>query len=1084
MATLQTLFLVPNIHCASCGSHIETLLRQLTPEPESIVVSATENSVTVTHHPDLVAQSICDLLESAGYPVFHTTHVSPSAENTVHSSGENRDTEHDGTSYDLPAFTDAVSLWVSGRGKVDEYTRLRHEEHCEACQGHRNADATPTSDTWRATFSVEGMTCASCVSPVKDALSSLPFVQHVGVSLAQNSAVVVHTEESNVELIREAIEDTGKDAVLQEHVNVSKHHEDSQNSSRTVSLRIDGMHCSECPRRIHSVLQDLSLHTLKQATLADPVLSLTYTPRPSVFTIRDIIAIISDMDTSFTVTVNHRPSLEDLQRKMRQQHRRGIILRVWLSVIVAIPAFIIGVVYMNLVPKHSASLRWLMTDLLGVPRAEWAMFVLATVVYFGATSWFITRASKDLWSLWRPGSSTPLIRRFYRFGTMNLLISLGTTIAYVSSVVKLGISAGAPHDDGPSSSRQSYFDSVVFLTMFLLIGRFIEANMQVKVGDAVSALGRLQPSTAILVNDGAHKDDAGFHNQTCVVIPSDRIEIGDVVKIPHGSSPPYDGVLVSDGVARFDEASLTGEQRVKSKAVGDTVYTGTINKGEVVSVRVTALAGGSMLDSIIQVVREGQVKAAPVERVAETLTAYFVPVIVILAVLTWITWLSLGLAGSLPADYLDDRLGGWTFWSLQFAIAVFVIACPCGLGLAAPTALYVGGGIAAKNGILVKGGGEAFQEAKNLNVVVFDKTGTLTNLGKMAVRDKFITTMREGQVSGILRAIEENSSHPLAKALVDSTNLASVSNPRQETVVHEATEIPGKGMKGIVTCYHEDEIKYEALVGNEALLADYSVPIAESLKSRLLSWKRQGWSVVLLALRHESTKDWHVAAAYAAADEIRPEAARVIRALQDRNVQVYMLSGDNRDTAVAVGATVGIPAANVIAGVLPDEKAAEIAKLQQTASAAAGRRANVAMVGDGINDAPALVQANVGIAVASGSDVAVQSAAFVLVKSDLGAILTLVRLSRAVYRRIVFNFVWALAYNMVALPVAAGVLYPIVAGGRHVRLDPSWAALAMALSSISVVGSSLLMRTRLPWVGFREKGGDVEAGDGSISEER
>jgi Cu+-exporting ATPase len=754
---------------------------------------------------------------------------------------------------------------------------------------------------------------------------------------------------------------------------------------------------------------------------------------------------------------------------MLAKEQKAIFLRALLSTITAGPSLIIGIVYMNLVSKHDPGYMWLMHPLHGVNRAEWAMFVTATPVYFFATDYFHRRMIKEIYSLWRPRSPVPIAKRFIRFGSMNLLISFGTTIAYFSSLAQLIISATSTQDMA-ESSKMSYFDSVVFLTMFLLLGRLAEAHMKTKSGDAISALGNLRPTEAILttVKDG----EPAFSASSKVDV--DLIEIGDTVKVLHGSSPPCDGTLI-DEEARFDESSLTGESRLIRKVAGDTTYSGTINKGSAATIRVTGPAGASMLDSIIAVVREGQSKRAPMERIADLLTAYFVPVVVLIAILTWLVWLTLGLSGALPESYLDNGVGGWPFWSLQFAIAVFVIACPCGLGLAAPTALFVGGGMAAQRGILVKGGGEAFQEASNLDAVIFDKTGTLTEgLEPKIVHHLTFDTdlgLDRATVLGVLRSVEENSSHPLAKAAVNFATQA------EETAVVHVTavdEIAGKGLKAKFD-------SYEVLVGNGSLMEDYGVAVGPATESTLESWKSSGCSVILMACR-TLNEPWSMQAISAASDPLRPEAIEVVESLRKRGIDVWMLSGDNPSTANAVGKQVGIPSENIIAGVLPAQKADKVKYLQQILKPRRGtgfqsallssnkrNRATIAMVGDGINDAPALAAADVGIAVASGSDVAVQSASFILVHSDLRAVLTLVSLSRAVFRRVILNFVWAALYNMIALPVAAGVLYPITTtAGTHVRLDPAWAALAMALSSITVVASSLLLRTRVPLVGFRE----------------
>lgn len=410
---------------------------------------------------------------------------------------------------------------------------------------------------------------------------------------------------------------------------------------------------------------------------------------------------------------------------------------------------------------------------------------------------------------------------------------------------------------------------------------------------------------------------------------------------------------------------------------------------------------------------------------------------------------------------------------------------PCGIGLASPTALFVGGGLAARYGILVKGGGEAFQEASNLDCIVFDKTGTLTEGGEPKVTDHEVLQMShanldEADILGAILAAENQSTHPIAKSLV------SFCKPVANLVeIEHLGEIPGKGI--FARTILKDGRILEVAVGNERLLTDYDISIPSAIDGKLEQWMGEGKSIALVAVKL-ATQTWQLASAFAISDPPRPEARHVVESLRKANIDVWMLSGDNTKTALAVGTQVGIPSSNIIAGVLPSGKAEKIKSLQSSLPkrrtvrtwhkvcpsrmkpSPKPQRAVVAMVGDGINDAPALTSADVGIAIGTGSDVAITSAAFVLISSELTSLLTLVHLSRAVFRRIKFNFAWALVYNCMALPVAAGVLYPVKSGsGIHIRLDPVWASLAMALSSISVVCSSLLLRSRLPGIGFRVK---------------
>lgn len=946
------------------------------------------------------------------------------------------------------------------------------------------------SDLWRGQWAIGGMTCSACSGSITSALKFHTWIRSVDINLLSNSGTIVFQGKGNADVITGAIEDVGFDATLDSVAAASDTHVEAVD--REVFFKIEGMYCHHCPDRIQEALREDyggDVEVEKEPTTDEPIMKLRYTARAPVFTIRSIFRTINAVDPAFYVSIHHPPTIEDRAKAMHIRERKRILFRLALSITAAIPAFIIGIVCMQLLMKNSAIRMYMMHPMWAgqVSRAEWVLFILATPIFFFAADVFHKRAIHELKALWRPGSPTPLAQRFYRFGSMNMLMSLGTSVAYFSSIAELAIEATQPRmtmSDGEEMMPETsnYFDSVIFLTMFLLLGRFIEAYSKAKTGDAVTSLGNLRPSEAILVEEA---DVAGRK------IGVDLLDVGDVVLVPQGTSPPFDG-LVIDGTSKFDESSLTGESRPVNKDIGDQVFSGTVNKGRPVSVKLTSVAGSSMLDNIIKIVREGQTKRAPIERAADIITSHFVPVVVAIGITTWVVWLALGVTGVLPQRWVDGQTGGWPLWSLRFAIAVFVIACPCGIGLAAPTALFVGGGMAAKHGILVKGGGEAFQEASTLDCIVFDKTGTLTEGGDPTVTDHYLpTTDDEKEILGMTKRLEENSSHPVAKAIVDFCGTRT----DRTFPVSDIEEIPGKGMSGQ---FRLDEgrvsedgknaaLDVQVIIGNEALMTDHQVVVDQSCWQTLQSWKQQGKSVVLVALRvadpfaDSADVDWRLTAMFAVADALRPEARGVIEALQSRGVAVWMLSGDNQTTAEAIGAMVGIGPDNIIAGVLPDQKAEKIQYLQKTLPHKKNKpRATVAMVGDGINDSPALTMADVGIAIGSGSDVAISSAEFILIKSELSSILHLIDLSRVVFRRVWFNFMWALVYNIICLPVAAGVFFPITdKNGNHVRLDPVWASLAMAMSSISVICSSLLLRANIPYLGFRA----AEYGTGKVKED-
>ncbi|KAJ5749198.1 uncharacterized protein N7511_010894 [Penicillium nucicola] len=951
---------------------------------------------------------------------------------------------------------------------------------------------TDSIEIYTSEIAITGMTCGSCSGAVTRGIEELSFVRDVSINLLSHSGRVEFEGRDNVDKIIEKIEDLGYEAAINSVSPVTGVPERSRsNQHRTISIRVDGMFCHHCPLAVMKAVESFPDVTIEQhISEKDPILRVTYTPRPPSFTIRSLISTINAANDAFRAHVYHPPSIEDRSRAIQHHERRRLLLRLLFVLMSAIPTFIIGIVFMSLVSSENPTRMYLEETMWAgsVTRIEWALFIMATPVMFYGTDVFHARAMKEIYALWRPGSRVPILRRFYRFGSMNLLISAGTSVAYASSLAVLIIDAVV----GTKSSAHSttYFDSVVFLTLFILAGRFLEAYSKARTGDAVTSLGNLRPSEALLIEEtpsitGDASDGSSVEEMKRTNV--DLLEVGDVVSIPHGASPPADGTVIDTATYKFDESSLTGESRPVKKSIDDRVYTGSVNVGQPVRIRITELGGSSMLDQIIAVVREGQSKRAPLERVADLLTSHFVPVITLIAISTFIIWLALGHSGVLPTDYLDVAHGGWTFWALEFAIAVFVVACPCGLALAAPTALFVGGGLAAKHGILVKGGGEAFQEASRLDAIVFDKTGTLTEGGSLKVSDHQVLTsdLEIARVAWALtRKMEESSNHPIAQAITDFCK----SQPSATVNSFDIHEISGQGMKGTFTVSGPEPgqvNEYEAAIGNERLLHSVLSPETDTyFVSNLLSkYQSTGKSTAVLSLRHVNypspkTSKFIPVIVLATSDTIRPEAVDIISQLNKRRVDVYMCTGDNQTTAHAVADMLGIPRSNVMANVLPAEKASFVRQIQKGSSNASSTDNNaessrpiVAFVGDGVNDSPALAAADVSIAMASGSDVAINSASFILLNSDLSTILQLVLLSRRVFNRVRMNFVWAVIYNTCLVPVAAGVFYPIISGhhfksvggetimvNEHWRFSPVWAALAMALSSISVVLSSLALR--------------------------
>ncbi|KIO11799.1 hypothetical protein M404DRAFT_7161 [Pisolithus tinctorius Marx 270] len=1094
-----TVLLLSNLHCASCVSTIKDGLFALRPQPTAIDVSIVHQAVIVQRPFALSSSTIRLALEDAGFEIFYPCDSTCRADCLNGDLVTGKRTKHVQqcsscqqeallTSKDISSEIRLIDSAPSFSG-IDETAREGGPS------GEKDGPVTtlqPEPDDrtpHRLSLAVSGMTCASCAASITEVVSRLPGVSQVSVNVLGDSATLVVESKDLVASVIEAIDDCGFGVeLLAAEPLFSSTSEDAATHSRTVTLQIHGMFCRHCPGKVMKVLNGLQPRLTVTKPVIDhtnPIVEVSYQPSSPEFTLRTIMSAVVSADPNvFTVSVFKPPTLESRARSMLKHEQRAIIHRLVFTTAIAVPTLIIGVVYMSLVSSQNPIRRYFMEPIWkgNASRAQWILFFLATPVMVYGAWLFHRRSAKEIRALWRKGSTTPVLRRLIRFGSMNLLISSGVSVAYFSSMAVLALAASQPPAVNGVGDTTTFFDSVIFLTMFLLFGKLI--HCKARTADALTALGSLRPAEALLLLSGTpsfvqmeessnfdadvEKGCGSSDNGNLSVAPGqkvekvsiDSLEVGDIVRVLNGSSPPCDGTIVSNTEALFDESSLTGEAKLVKKRTGDQVLVGTINKSKVVDIRVDAVGGTTMLDHIIDVVREGQARRAPIERVADAVTGIFVPIVTLLAITTWVIWLSLGYSGALPRSYLDINTGGWVVWSLRFAAAVFVVACPCGIGLAAPTALLVGSGVAARHGILVRGGGEAFQDMAEIDTIVFDKTGTLTEGGQPRVSDYQITTSSSkwtrGVVFGITAEMESASSHPLANAIRRHAEIHGATNMHAT----DLEEVAGMGMKA-----RFESLGCAAVVGSETWITQQGAAIDVSTSSALRKWKKEGKSVALLAVKDVASGAVEVVAIFAITDPLRPEAGHVVQKLQKNGIGTWMVSGDNETTAKAVASMVGIPLSNVIAGVLPHEKAQKIEWLQQNGDKrlrsrwrkwfqqpVKSERCVVAMVGDGINDAPALAAADVGIAIGSGSEVAISSASFILLSSNLRSLLTLADLSRKVLNRVKLNFVarldldylqvWAMGYNLVAVPIAAGVLYP----ASHIRLSPAWASLAMALS--------------------------------------
>jgi len=747
-----------------------------------------------------------------------------------------------------------------------------------------------------------------------------------------------------------------------------------------IELQITGMSCASCAARLTKGLS--GLHGVESANVNLATERATIHFDPNVIDEEAIVKLIRDY--GFDVVPEQHA---DHEHEHVHEHfagipgsvvRRKIIVSAVLSVLILLGTY--GVI--------------------GTLNNPWLLWILATPVQFWAGLQFYKGA---------------FAAARHRSADMDTLIAVGSSAAYFYSVTL--ILFPSLFEQAPGIHTMLYFDTSSVIITLILFGDFLEEKAKGRTKEAIRHLIGLQSKTARVVRDGRETD-----------IPVDQVSVGDIIVVRPGEKIPVDGQVV-DGSSTVDESMISGESVPVEKQTGDEVIGATINKSGSFHFRATRVGSDTTLAQIVKLVEQAQGSKAPIQRLADVIAGYFVPVVVCISVVTFIVWLITG-----PTPSFN--------YALLNAVAVLIIACPCALGLATPTAIMVGTGKGAENGVLFKSGA-ALETAYKVDTVVLDKTGTLTE-GRPIVTDiQTYAGWSENELLRLAASAERGSEHPFGDAIIKASQERNIEteSPKQFRA------LPGHGIEANVD-------GHKVLVGSLRYICSLIGEECSEMLTESGKWAAEGKTPVCVSV------DDKIVGLIGVADALKPHAAQAVKMLHDSGLQVIMLTGDNSQTAESIARQAGID--KVIAEVLPEQKSAEVSRLQDE-----GRI--VAMVGDGINDAPALAQADIGIAIGSGTDVALETADVTLISGDLRGIVTAMSLSKATLRTIRQNLFAAFFYNVILIPVAAGVLYPFF----KILIDPMWAAAAMALSSVSVVSNSLRLKRFKP--ASRNSGNRVSA---------
>ncbi|MGD9678846.1 MAG: heavy metal translocating P-type ATPase [Vulcanibacillus sp.] len=810
---------------------------------------------------------------------------------------------------------------------------------------------------------VQGMTCASCAKTVEKATKKLQGVTDANVNFATEKLNITFDESKvTVKDIQAAVEKAGYKALTE---------------AVTKAMKIEGMTCASCAKNIEKATRKLNGVTESNVNFATEKLTISYEP-----TLVKVSEIKKAVEKAGYKAIEEETSV-DADKERKEKEIKSLWRRFVISAIFTAP-----LLYMAMGHMFGEMLGIKLPEIIDPMMNPWNFAIVQLIL--------VTPTMIVGYKYFTVGFKT----LFKGSPNMDSLIAIGTAAAFVYGIYAIVQIYGGNGD----YANELYFEAGGVILTLITLGKYLESVTKGKTSEAIKKLMGLAPKTAIIIRNGKE-----------VEISIEDVEVGDVIVVKPGEKMPVDGEVI-EGATAVDESMLTGESIPVEKNIGDSIIGASINKNGSIKYKATKVGKDTALAQIIKLVEDAQGSKAPIAKLADVISGYFVPVVIVLSIISALAWYFFG--------------GQSTIFALTIFISILVIACPCALGLATPTAIMVGTGKGAENGVLIKSG-VALETTHKIKTIVFDKTGTITE-GKPKVTDIITANgIQENDLLQLTASAEKGSEHPLGEAIVKGAEEKGLEFKNLDAF----NAIPGHGI----------EVKIDGkniLAGNRKLMVERNISL-ENLESTSNKLAEEGKTPMYVAI------DNKIAGIIAVADTVKENSKRAIEKLHQMGIEVAMITGDNRRTAEAIARQVGID--RTLAEVLPQDKANEVKKLQSE-----GKK--VAMVGDGINDAPALAQADIGIAIGSGTDVAMESADIVLMRSDLMDVPTAIQLSKSTIRNIKQNLFWAFAYNTLGIPVAMGILS--LFGGP--LLNPMFAAAAMSLSSVSVLANALRLKRFKP----------------------